>query len=99
MFTGIFTSKMALARRVEHLEASVTSVHQLATDQHTMLKRLQERLEALEDAHERLRGKFYSARRPHAEQETEPGSREERKKQAFAKFGIQPGKPINLERT
>jgi len=51
------------------------------------LKQVLERVEAMEAAHERLRGRFYATKGP------EPAKQPESKAEILKAFGFMPGKP------
>lgn len=69
-----------------------------ANDELQQLRKAQtgicERLDELESAHRKLRGRFYAARGV-GELASEPASREERRAQAFRQVGFTPGRPVN----
>lgn len=90
-FTGLRTATKAL-RRVVELEALVAELG-------LVVKRLDEELIALQGAHNKLRGRFYSTRGGHDQDEetAQAGSREARRAAAFRKHGIIPGQPVNLD--
>jgi len=91
LLTGLSTARAALrdAQQVRtETRAELQTLAKAMTD-------LVERLEALESAHRKLRGKIYGdgLHRAPAELHT----REERRADAFRRVGFVPGKPAKLE--
>lgn len=74
----------------DEIEAKNDELQQLRKAQEGICGRLDE----LESAHRKLRGRFYQARGV-GELVSEPATREERRAQAFKQIGFTPGRPVN----
>lgn len=80
-----------------HLKAHRDAIQELrdaVSELRTSTKGAFERLDELESAHRKLRGRFYQARGA-GELAAEPATREERRAQALRAVGYMPGRPVN----
>jgi len=91
LLTGLSTARKAL-KDAEVVRTETRA--ELRTLAQAMLD-LVERLEALESAHRKLRGKIYGDGLHKID--APPQTREERRADAFRKFGFVPGQPTNMK--